>query len=159
MLVHRARRTEVGEYVPEASPIVDFMGRPIIHTDTVPLLARDPGRSDVEVMLHRANALVLTEAARETLEGILRSSVRLAQEATGELLAVWRTRRDRPELLAQPAKQWPGGASSETTGFEGYRPGSREYNPGAIIAAPSWRKRITASALSDDLRDKWSAFD
>src|SRR5207247_2468042 len=102
-------------------------------------LPKDPGRSEVEVMLHRANALVLPEAASDTLPGIRDSTVRLVQEIIGELIGIWRRRRATPALLSQPQAQWPEGASEETTGFEGYRPGSMEYDPAAIVASPRRR--------------------
>ena len=68
MLVHRGRRADIGEFLPEPSPILDSRGRTIIRTRTIQRLPRDPGRSEIEVLLHRANALVLREQARDTLE-------------------------------------------------------------------------------------------
>jgi hypothetical protein len=158
MLVHRGRRTVVSQIIPEPSPIVDLAGRPIVRSRVIPQLPKDPGRSEVEVMLHRANALVLPEAASDTLAGIRDSTVRLVREIIGELIGIWRRRRATPALLSQPKAQWPEGASEETTGFEGYRPGSMEYDPAAIIASPSFRPRVLAAALSDDMRHRWREF-
>lgn len=158
MLVHRGRRADIGEFVPEPSPILDYRGRTIIRTKTIQRLPRDPGRSEIEVLLHRANALVLTEQARDTLEGLLDTTLKLANNVVGELLVLWRTRRAKPELLAQPREQWLGGPSGDSTGFEGYKPGSYDYNPGALIAAPGLIARLRAAALSDQQRHRWERF-
>jgi hypothetical protein len=155
MLVHRGRRADIGEFLPEPSPILDSRGRTIIRTRTIQRLPRDPGRSEIEVLLHRANALVLTEQARDTLEGLLDTTIKLLNDVVGELLILWRTRRANPELLAQPREQWLGGPSAESTGFEGYKPGSYDYNPGALIAAPGLITRLRAAALSDQQRYRW----
>src|SRR5262249_28799161 len=82
MLVHRARRMEIVNAERIESPILDAGGRSIVRAQTTIQLPRDPGRSEIEVMLHRANALVLTESSRDTLEGILASTLRLVEEVT-----------------------------------------------------------------------------
>jgi hypothetical protein len=147
MLVHRARRTELWQLRPTPSPIVDFQGKPIVRAETIQQLARDPGRSEIEVLAQvqmqsgtlGAGDLVLTETARDTLEGVLASSLRLAIDVGTELLTLWRRRRSDPKLLLQPRKQWEHGVSTQTTGFQGYRPGSETYDPKALIANPAIR--------------------
>jgi hypothetical protein len=145
MLVHRARRTELSQLRPTPAGIVDFRGRPIVRAETTQQLARDPGRSEVEVLIQGGargtGAMVLTETARDTLEDVLASSLRLATDVATELLALWRRRRGDPRLLSQPPEQWEDGLSTETTGFQGYRPGSETYDPKAMIGSPSIKPR------------------
>jgi hypothetical protein len=159
MLVHRGRRTEMFQVRPIPAAIVDGAGQPIIRSDEIQQLPRDPGRSEVEVLLHSGNAMVLTEAARDTLEGIFASTFALVSEVSQELLRLWRRRRDEPDLVHQPPEQWAGGASDETTGFAGYRPGSEVYNPAALIGSPSIGPRFRAAALDDSRRADWANFD
>lgn len=70
-LIHRARRLEMSELRPVPSGIVGPDGRPIIRTDVIHQLPRDPARSDVEmlldvsrVFLSRARSGLLTESTR-----------------------------------------------------------------------------------------------
>jgi len=159
MLVHRARRMEMLQAERKESPILDAAGRSIVRAETTIQLPRDPGRSEIEVMLHRANALVLTEAAQDTLEGVMASTLGLIADVTGALIDVWRRRRASPDILSQPKEQWPDGPSPETTGFEGYRPGSVVYEPRALVGHPILATRIRAAALDDAQRGKWNRFD
>jgi len=48
-LVHRGRRLQMSELRPVPSGVVGFDGRPVIRTDVIHQLPRDPGRSDVEM--------------------------------------------------------------------------------------------------------------
>jgi hypothetical protein len=160
MLVHRARRTELSQLRPVPGPILDFRGRPIVKAETIAQLAKDPGRSEIEVLVRGGiDNLVLTETARDTVEGVLASALRLATDFGAELLALWRNRKSNPALLLQPREQWVGGASTATTGFQGYRPGSEVYDPSALISSPSIKPRLLAAALDDDNRAKWPTFD
>ena len=159
MLVHRARRVVLNHLTPAPIPLYDFQNRPIIRTESTPLLARDPGRSDIEVFLQGRDALVLTEAASDTLNGILASVRALAEDVARELLALWLRRRANPALLLQPREQWPDGPSRETTGFQGYRPGSATYDAKLLIGAPSVAPRFRAAALDDENRPRWAKFD
>ena len=159
MLVHRARLAETSELITEESPIRDYFGRRIIRTKTMPRLVKDPGRSEVEVLFHAtAPTLVLSEHARDTLDVTLTSTAALVQRIAAELLNIWRTRRNRPNLLRQPKEQWAAAPSEETAGFDGYRPGSKPYRPSAMFANPIFATRLKAAALSDQQRHRWETF-
>ena len=92
------------------------------------------------------------------MEGTFSSTAELLKRIAAELLNIWRTRRDRPDLLRQPKEQWTAEPSAETAGFNGYRPGTKPYNPGAMLANPNFATRLTAAALSDQQRSRWDTF-
>ena len=148
MLVHRGRRVEIGQFIrhqvgrilpgtPEAGGL-----RAVQH------LPRDPGRSDVEV--HRGvedpAALVLTEDAMTTVNGLVGSTVALVEEVAEELLVVWDGRRRNPDTLDQPERQW--GSVSDVTGFPGYRP--EEYplrHADVAVMNPLLARRLRAASV------------
>ncbi len=65
MLVHRGRRTEIGQLVPREPVLLGPTGTPIPRVRVVTQLPLDPGRSDVEVFLDPAITPVLTEDAAQ----------------------------------------------------------------------------------------------
>jgi len=77
------RRLQMSELRPVPSGIVGPDGRPVIRTDVIHQLPRDPGRSDVEMFLDATHPPVLTESAAMTLLGVLESTLRLIGEAGG----------------------------------------------------------------------------
>lgn len=158
-LIHRGRRLQISELRLVPSGIVDLDGRPVIRTDVIHHLPRDPGRSDIEMFLDAAHAPVLTESAAMTLRGVLESTLRLIGEGGGLLLDVWRTRRGNPALLPQPREQWPAGPSTVTAGFEGYAPGSMPYNPTQGRSDATLVRRMMGASLSAAARGAWATFD
>jgi|GEM_PF-4523205 len=132
---------------------------PIMRARVANHLPRDPGLSDVEVFLEPANTPVLTEDAEQTLDGLLKSTKSLIEGAAHELMEVWTWRKAHPDSLAQPAAQWPRGASTEGLGFSGYAPGSLEYSPEMMMTHPIVVHRMRAAALDDEARPKWKVFD
>jgi len=158
-LIHRGRRLQMSELRPVPSGIVGPDGRPVIRTDVIHQLPRDPGRSDVEMFLDATHPPVLTESAAMTLLGVLESTLRLIGEAGGLLLDVWRTRRANPVLLPQPHEQWPAGPSTATAGFDGYGPGSMPYDPEHIRSDATFLRRMVAASLGDAARGAWANFD
>ncbi len=70
-LIHRGRRLQMSELRPVRSGIVGFDGRPVIRTDVIHQLPRDPGRSEVEMFLDATRPPVLTESAATTLLGVV----------------------------------------------------------------------------------------
>jgi hypothetical protein len=158
-VIHRGRRLQMSELRPVPSGIVSPDGRPVIRTDVIHQLPRDPGRSDVEMFLDAAHAPVLTESAAMTLLGVLERTLRLIGEGGGLLLDVWRTRRGNPALLPQPREQWPAGPSTVTAGFEGYAPGSMPYNPTHLRTDATLVRRMMAASLGDAARGAWATFD
>jgi len=158
-LIHRGRRLQMSELRPVPSGIVGPDGRPVIRTDVIHQLPRDPGRSDVEMFLEAARPPVLTESAAMTLLGVLESTLRLIGEGGRLLLDVWRTRRGNPVLLPQPREQWPAGPSTATAGFEGYAPGSMPYDPTQLRSDATLIRRMTGASLGDVARGAWANFD
>jgi hypothetical protein len=158
-LIHRGRRLQMSELRPVPSGVVDFGGRPVIRTDVIHQLPRDPGRSEVEMFLDMNRPPVLTESAGTTLLGVLESTLRLIGGGGDLLVEVWRTRRENPALLIQPREQWPDGPSTVTTGFDGYAPGSMLYAPEQIRTDLTLVRRMTAASLGDAALSAWTHFD
>ena len=100
-LIHRGRRLQMSELRPVPSGIVGVDGRPVIRTDVIHQLPRDPGRSDVEMFLDTSHPPVLTESATVTLRGVLESTLGLIEGGGALLRGVWMTRRDDPDSAAR----------------------------------------------------------
>lgn len=158
-LIHRGRRLQLSELRPIPSGLFDQDGTPIIRTDVIHQLPRDPGRSDVEMFLDTANPPVLRETAAATLRGVLESTLSLIRDGGALLLGVWRTRRTNPDLLLQPREQWLSGASLATTGFRGYAPDSVPYESTRLQTNQVLIQRISAASLFDLGRAAWKQFD
>ena len=105
------------------------------------------------------DALVLTEDASQTLGGLLDSTKAMISETAKLLIDVWKWRRDDPQILPQPATQWPKGAATATSVFQGYAPRSRDLSSGMASTHPIVRKRFLAAALDDASRPQWDTFD
>ena len=157
--IHRGRRLQMSELRPVPSGVVGFDGHPVIRTDVIHQLPRDPGRSDVEMFLDLSHPPVLTESAAMTLLGVLDSTLRLIADGGALLLDAWRTRRADPALLPQPFEQWAGGPSTATADFEGYAPGSVPYDPTQIRSDLTLVRRMVAASLGDAARGAWANFD
>ena len=155
MLVHRARRLETVVLQAEAH-VVDAQGRPIPRATPIPVLMREPSLSDVEAL--RRGGLYLTEDGRNTLTAAIESVVFVARDVAARLLEVWRTRRTQPELLQQPASQWPAIPQQQPDNFTGYEPGTVEFETDRIMTAPEWVKRLRAAALTSDREHEWEGF-
>lgn len=96
-LVHRARRIEANMYDEDADPV---MVRP---------LPRHPKQTDAEARARSGRALgeFLDEDADVTIAGILDAVTEMARATAGAAVATWNTRRQDPQLIPQPAEQWP----------------------------------------------------
>jgi hypothetical protein len=159
MLVHRGRRIELGQFIPRRPVLYNPSGEPIPRIRVVTHLPRDPGRSDVDVLLEPSRTSVLAEDATQTLKGLLDSTKSLVEGTANALLEIWNWRRAHPSSLTQPVSQWPDGVSSESIGFSGYAPGSYEYNPDLGLTHPVIARRMSAAALDDKSRSQWRTFD
>jgi len=163
MLVHRGRRIELGQFIPREPMLFGPSGEPIPRIRVVTHLPRDPGCSDVEVLLESSKVSVLTsvltEDADQTLRGLFESTKLLIEDIAHALLEVWNWRRTHPSSLTQPREQWPGGLSAKSTGFPGYAPGSYQYTPNLGMTHPVIARRMTAAALYDKSRSQWETFD
>jgi hypothetical protein len=159
MLVHRGRRFEYGQFVPRTPALYGADGRPVLRARRVTHLPRDPGRSDVEVFLDTPWTLVLSEDGERTLRGLIDSTQALFETTAKDLLDFWQWRRSHPASLHQPVAQWPNGRSTQSTGFNGYAPGTLELAPGMAMVHPVAARRFHAAALDDPSRPQWAAFD
>jgi hypothetical protein len=159
MLVHRGRRIEYGQFVPRTPVLYGADALPVLRARRVTNLPRDPGRSDVEVFLDTPWTLVLSEEGERTLQGLTGSTKGLLETTAKDLLEFWQWRRDHPAALRQPASQWPQGRSTQSTGFNGYAPGTLELAPGMAIVHPVFARRIHSAALDDRARPQWATFD
>jgi len=159
MLVHRARRLQFTQLRPRDPLILGPDGRQVLRVEALQHLSRDPGLSDVEALLGRGRQnLVLTERAEATLDGVLRSTLRLVDGTAGHLLEAWRQRRADPGLLVQPREEWPDVPSSALSDFPGYFPGSVDVDPGILIGGPDMPRRLITAALTDDRIGEWQHF-
>ncbi len=156
MLVHRGRRIEVGQFrlgEPEHG------SRPRV--ESLMHMPRDPARSDVEVRLDHAppRLPLLTEDAETTVFGALGSTLQLVDGIADLLIEFVEWRRQQPQLLAQPAQQWLGGPTLGMAAFEGYAPGTLEYDPAYLVGGGEVFHRLRAAALDDASRGQWRTFD
>jgi hypothetical protein len=101
MLVHRGRRMEFGQFFPRLPVLYGPNAEPLLRVHHVTHLPRDPGRSDVEVLLDAPWSMVLTEEAERTLAGLIDSTKTMLESTAEELLHVWEWRRTNPQ--AAPA--------------------------------------------------------
>ena len=157
MLVHRGRRIQIGQIVP--SEVLDskcFPARPLQITH----LPRDPKRSDVQVLrdLEGLDKTLLTEDAGTTLKGLIKSTSNLAEAIAKELDRFWTWRRNHPNAMVQPTKQWQ--ESNSATEFSGYKPGefSLAFSSSLAQLHPDLAKRLRAAAVDDQNRRRWNEF-
>lgn len=153
MQVHRPRRMHF-TYI-----------RPIYESGpkTVEYLPRVPLRSEVEAVLDAGGprGQLLHEDAADTLGGILQSTVYTVEVLSGRLLELWRDRRADPSWIAQSPKQWPKWNPPTAPGFEGYtkRGPTITNRPGMqLMLSEKTGRRLSASALTDDAKQKWRRF-
>ena len=159
MLVHRGRRIELGQFVPNTPVLFGPDAQPVIRARRVTHLPRDPGRSDVEVFLDAPWTLVLSEEAEPTLRGLISSTKALLGTTAKDLVELWDWRRGNPQSLRQSVAQWQDGRSTQSTGFNGYAPGTLEFAPNMGIVHPVIGRRFRSAALDDPSRPQWAAFD
>jgi hypothetical protein len=168
MLVHRGRRLENGQFVPKVPQLYGPDGEQIPRVRRLTYLPRHPGMSDVEVwretpitrLRDPLEALVLNEDAAETLGGLLESTNAVISETAKLLIDVWKWRRGNPQILQQPAAQWPkGAATSPAAAFQGYAPRARDLSSSIASTHPIVKRRFLASSLDDASRSQWDTFD
>jgi hypothetical protein len=156
-LVHRGRRVTIGLLVPESS-VIDSNGSPIVRAAAIHLLARDPSLSHAEAQVLGSQVPpVLTENAHMTISGMVTDLSTLVDGVAGLLLKLWKTRRETPALLVQPAaKQWPKVRRSSDRSFAGYHPGQCPYHPSAMNGHPEHIRRLKAASLEAcDVAKTW----
>jgi hypothetical protein len=123
MLVHRGRRIGTNCFV-DRTHAGDQWGSEVV-------LPSEPELSQVEAWARWGNHLGcgqgsynLTETAKDTLRRAQGAVARLAARTCEHLLPLWRARRAEPELLPQPAEQWPRIPCVKPGRFGGFNPGS-----------------------------------
>jgi hypothetical protein len=168
MLVHRGRRLENGQLIPKLPRLYRPDGEQVLRARRLTDLPRNPGMSDVEVWREAPTTatqdplevLVLAEDATQTLGGLLDSTKAMISETAKLLIDVWKWRRDNPQLLTQPAAQWPRGATTApASAFQGYAPRSRDLSSSIISTHPIVWRRFLAASLDDASRSQWDTFD
>jgi hypothetical protein len=168
MLVHRGRRLENGQFVPKLPQLYGPDGESVLRARRLTYLPRNPSMSDVEVWRETPmtsirdplEALVLTEDAAQTLGGLLDSTKAMISETAKLLIDVWKWRRDNPQILTQPAAQWPKGATTTPAlVFQGYAPRSRDLSSSIASTHPIVGRRFLAASLDDASRSQWDTFD
>jgi hypothetical protein len=168
MLVHRGRRLENGQFVPKAPQLYGPAGELIPRVRRLTYLPRNPSMSDVEVwretpktrLRDPLEALVLNEDAAQTLGALLDSTRAMVSETAKLLIDVWKWRRDNPQILLQPAAQWPKGpATSPASVFQGYAPRARDLSSSIVSTHPIVKRRFLAASLDDASRSQWDTFD
>jgi hypothetical protein len=157
-LVHRARPMTVNSLKPEATIGRPDRTVPHIRTTQSTMLARDPKRSDIEV-LYDSRVPVLTEDARVTFDCVFTHTRGVCEGIGVLLLDVWQARRANPHLLLQPRQQWPNVPSTAPSVFEGCSPGAEPYDPGMFATGRDVVKRMTAASLLDRALTNWATFD
>jgi hypothetical protein len=168
MLVHRGRRLENGQFVPKEPQLYGPDGQRLLRARRLTYLPRNPSMSDVEVwraapmkpIRDPLEALVLTEDAAQTLGGLLDSTKAMISETAKLLVEVWKWRRANPQILTQPAEQWPkGAATTPASVFQGYAPRLRDLSSSIASAHPIVERRFLAASLDDATRSQWDTFD
>jgi hypothetical protein len=169
MLVHRGRRLQNGQFVPKLPQLYGPDGERVLRSRRLTYLPRNPSMSDVEVwratpmtsIRDPLEALVLTEDAAQTLRGLLDSTKAMISETARLLIEVWKWRRDNPQILTQPAEQWPkGAATTPSSVFHGYAPRPIDLSSSSIaFTHPIVERRFRAASLHDASRSQWDTFD
>ncbi len=162
MLVHRGRRlTMMLPYVsPEPMLLVP---RSVIadRTELAPLLPRDPGRSEVEVLRDTRTiaGLMLSEDGAKTLLRLVESTIRLVEDTSIYLADLWQRRQADLALLPQPGAQWPEVTPSQSSSLTGYDPGSIDIgDSGQLLANPQLGPRMRAAAVFNDQLHLWATW-
>jgi hypothetical protein len=154
MLVHRGRRLENGQFVPQTPQLYGPDGEPVLRARRLTYLPRNPSMSDVEVWRETPMASI-----RDPLEA-LDSTKAMISETAKLLIDVWKWRRDNPQILTQPAAQWPKGATTTPASvFQGYAPRSRNLSSSIASIHPIVWRRFLAASLDDASRSQWDTFD
>jgi hypothetical protein len=159
MLIHRGRRLELGQFIPKSPVLYGADAKPVLRARRVNHLPRDPGRSDIEVLVDNPWTYVLTEDDERTLRGLIKSTQVLLEATARDLIELWDWRRRNTKSLRQPLAQWPKGRSIQSTGFDGYAPGTVKFDPKMGISNAVVARRFRAAALVDESRADWANFD
>lgn len=109
-------------------------------------------------MLHVRAHDHLTEHGLETLGGVLNSTMSFVSAACSYLSGVWKERRAKPTIIAQPREQWKEVKTSSRP-FDGYAEGTLGTGFKQLHVSLSAVRRIRAAALTTELRHLWDTFD
>lgn len=158
MLVHRARRIEIGTLKP-MSHVLDARGRQVPRTYIIPHLVRDPNLSDVEAMARQIGrpTVNLEENGRNTIESVFVSTRETVAGAAALLLKVWEQRRATPCAIPQPAAQWPA-PGGRVSGFTGFEPGSEPFAADAMYTDSEGHDRVRFAGLDDKTNAIWKGY-
>lgn len=159
MLVHRGRRLHTATLITKQVFIHTPRGDIVAPQNIVPLLPNAPGKSEVQAFRDGGTErFLLTESGWATLEGALGSTLFVSERVAAVLREVWTERRNNPQLLTQPAAQWPD-VAGEPASFDGYEPGTIPVEPTQMTVNPMFAKRLLAASLDNASRPAWGTFD
>lgn len=153
MYVHRGRRMTFNQLVRRKTTILDAQGQIIPRADTVLHLAKYPDRSEMEALI-KGPRTMLNEDAEVTLEGIFRSCRELQEHTCENLIAVWKERRNSPNLIQQPISQWD--TNIRPCQFTGYEPNTPFDKGDWIISNPIFYHRFVAASIDDARVSLWN---
>jgi hypothetical protein len=137
-LVHRARRLSLALHEKTTQDVM----RP---------LPRHPAQAETEAIARSPKFLDdrLHEHANDTLAGALTATHDVVATTTAALVKLWQRRREDPDLIPQPAKQWPKLKQGSERDFPGFAPGRMpDYGTsGFLTLNPSQGRRLRGALL------------
>jgi hypothetical protein len=146
-LVHRARRLSLALHDQETQDVM----RP---------LPRHPAQTETESMVssEKMAADRLDEHANDTLAGTLRATHGVVSATSGALVQLWQRRRAEPELIRQPAEQWPRLRQGRHASFPGFAPGLMPtYDDGFLVLNSAHGQRLRGALVLDGAGD-WKSW-
>ncbi|MFQ5853515.1 MAG: hypothetical protein ACE5JU_23400, partial [Candidatus Binatia bacterium] len=154
LLVHRGRRARKNLLRPTAL-LFGPSGEPLPRVETVELLPREPDLSEMQMLATVGPTSVLNEDSFETLRGVVASTRQLIEDVSAPLTSFWTTRRANVNQIPQPQEQWKKVGRPTVTVFEGYNPGSVQFDVDTFLTAPEWTTRLKSAALDERQSAVW----
>lgn len=161
MFVHRGRHTHMFHVDVAVSRVLGARGERLLLRPPrpVPLLARDPNRSEIEVFRDTdRHHMLLTENGVHTIERTLEAVISVISDAGSGLQLVWRSRRAQPQRIIQPVGQWPALPASRPGQFTGFAPDSVPFEADRLLSNPLFLRRARAAALSTEDSIEWAGY-
>ncbi len=123
-------------------------------------LSRVPGYTDAEAIA-RDGLLAKTfllEDASVTMNGLMETAHGVAHATAVAAVELWDQRRQDPDLVPQPERQWPKLGDVSALRFKGCKPtrlppivkGSQ-----SLYVTPDWIRRINSAKLAGDHETQW----
>lgn len=152
MYVHRGRRTIFQAVKAREIPIFNANGQLIPRARLELHLAKYPDRSEIEAFI-QSKDINLNEEAEITIKGIFESCRILTETICEKLLSIWILRRNNPNLLEQPNKQWTD--IIRECNFVGYDSKAEPLELNTAVVNPILGHRMLSSSVMDHQRHLW----